>query len=56
MRRYLAYRSSEVARLHLAKEGCLRHGPIQLLVAIAVSIGFEWDTHMLGWARLVCQG
>ena len=55
MRRYLAYRSSEVGLVHrmleIVRDGCPGQGPVHLLVASAAGIGFEWDPHMSGWAR-----
>ena len=55
IRRYLAYRPSEVGRIYrlldIVKEGCPGNGPVHLLVASATGIGFQWDPHMLGWVR-----
>ena len=56
VRRYLAYRPSEVGRicclLDMVREGCPGHGPVHLLVASATGIGFQWDPHVVGWVRL----
>ena len=55
VRKYLAYRPSEVGRVYrlldMVTEGCPGHGPVHLLVASA-TIGFQWDPLMLGWERL----
>ena len=31
--------------------GCLGYGPIHLLAASAVAVGFRWDSRVLGWDR-----
>ena len=57
LRRYLAYRPGEVARVHQLLDGvaggCPGHGPVHLLVDSAAEIGFQWDSHQLGCERLV---
>ena len=37
--------------LDMAREGCLGHGPVHLLVASAADIGFQWDPRTLGSVR-----
>ena len=55
VRRYLAYRPAGVGRVYrlldMVREGCLGHGPVQLLVASATAIRFQWDPHTLGGVR-----
>ena len=55
LRRFLAYRPSEVARvcrlLHLVVAGCPGHGPAHLLVESAAEIGFVWSLETVGWVR-----
>ena len=53
LRRFLAYRPGEVARVyrlsdHVAAPG---HGPAHLLVESAAEIGFVWSPEMVGWVR-----
>ena len=56
LRRYLAYRPSEVPRVYRlldsVAEGCHGHGPAHQLVESAAEIGFQWDSRQLGWERL----
>ena len=56
LRRYLAYRPSEVPRVYRlldsVTECCFGHGPVHLLVESASEIGFQWDSLQLGWERL----
>ena len=55
LRRFLAYRPGEVARVYRLLEhvaaGCPGHGPVHLLVDSAAEIGFLWPPEMVGWAR-----
>ena len=55
LRRYLAYQPGEVARvyplLHSVAGGCPGHGPVHLHVDSAAEIGFQWNSHQLGWER-----
>ena len=55
LRRYLAYRPGEIARLYALLElvagGCGGHGPMHLLVESAGVIGFVWDAGKVGWNR-----
>ena len=54
-RRYLALWPAGVGRvyrpLEMVGDGCPGHGPIHLLLASAVEIGFRWDPHALAWVR-----
>ena len=56
LRRYLAYRPGEVARVYCLldslAEGCPGHGLVHLLADIAAEIGFHWNSDRLGWERL----
>ena len=55
MRRYLAYRPDESARigrlLDLVREGAPGHGPVHLLVRSAAKIGFKWCSDGFCWDR-----
>ena len=55
MRRYLAYRPEESARigrlLDLVSEGAPGHGPVHLLVRSAAKIGFKWCSEGFCWDR-----
>ena len=55
LRRYLALWPAEVGRVYrllaVVHEGCPGHGPIHLLVASAVEIGFRWDPLTFAWSR-----
>ena len=55
MRRFLAYRPSEVPRIYrlldLAAAGRPGHGPIHLLLHSAGQLGFAWYSHEEGWLR-----
>ena len=55
MRRYLAYRPDESARigrlLDLVREGAPGHGPVHLLVRSAAKIGFKWCSEGFCWDR-----
>ena len=54
-RRYLAYPPGEVAGgyrlLDSVPEGCSGRGPVHLLVDSAAEMGFQWNSHQLGWDR-----
>ena len=55
LRRFLAYRPREVARVYRLLEhvvaACPSHGPVHLLVESADEIGFLWSPEMVGWVR-----
>ena len=55
LRRYLAYRPDETARigrlLELVSGGAPGHGPLQLLVRSAAKIGFRWCSQGFCWSR-----
>ena len=55
MRRYLAYRPLEAARigrlLELVSGGAPGHGPVHLLVKSASSLGFQWCLDGFCWNR-----
>ena len=55
MRRYLAYRPDESARisrlLELVSVGALGHGPLHLLVRSAAKFGFKWRSEGFCWDR-----
>ena len=55
MRRYLAYRPFEAARigrlLELVSGGAPGHGPVHLLVESASSVGFQWCLDGFCWNR-----
>ena len=55
MRRYLAYRPFETARigrlLELVSGGAPGHGPVHLLVESASSLGFQWCLGGFCWDR-----
>ena len=59
LRRFLAYRPGEVARVYRllehANDGCPGHGPAHLNVESAAEIGFVWSREMVGWAREGCR-
>ena len=54
LRRYLALWPTEVGRvyrlLEMISEGSPGHGPIHLLSAGAVEVGFRWDPIRMGWS------
>ena len=55
LRRYLALWLAEVGRVYpllaMVSEGCPGHGPVHLLSASAVEIGFRWDPDAHAWIR-----
>ena len=57
LRRYMAYNSSvhELARIYsllrVVSAGALGHGPVQLLVSSALSLGMSWDSDLCVWLR-----
>ena len=55
IRRYLAYRPGEVARVFRLFDAvagrCPGHGPVHLLFDSASQVGFRWCSHALGWER-----
>ena len=55
IRRYLAYRPSETARIYRMltsiSRGVQGHGPIHLSLASAAKIGFIWNLDECNWVR-----